>query len=204
MLKKLNRIKVLSIGTVLIGSLLLGIFIFSNTSAQAVNSGQSKQTDNNVIKVNQNGETYGSMANAKSVEEEPDLISARGVDGTMGYIKKTDLNKGVPRTLEEAAEYMKNLKNLEQYPYMLLMGKQLLENIKLAPHKLIKNDPQGLIIRWKRWGEVLYCVHIRTTISCPPVLPSSNSGNGVGLVGFCCIRYIQNDSFSGIVTKDTG
>lgn len=111
MFKKLYGIKVLRIGIALIGGLLLGTYILSATPTLAINSRQSNQTDNYVIKVNQNGETYGSMAKVKSVEEEPDLILARGVDGTTGYIKKVDLNKDLPRNPEEAAAYMINFNN---------------------------------------------------------------------------------------------
>lgn len=51
---------------------------------------------------NKSGQTYGSAAFAVSVETEPDLISAVGVDGTEGYVYSKDLNGDMPKTPEEA------------------------------------------------------------------------------------------------------
>ena len=36
--------------------------------------------------------------------DEPDLISAIGIDGTVGYVKKEDLNGPQPKTPEEAVK----------------------------------------------------------------------------------------------------
>lgn len=51
---------------------------------------------------NKNGQTYGSAADATSPETEPDLIQAEGVDGTVGYVLKKDLDGEQPKTPEEA------------------------------------------------------------------------------------------------------
>ncbi|MEK4510512.1 hypothetical protein EJP82_23655 [Paenibacillus anaericanus] len=51
---------------------------------------------------NENGQTYGSAADATSPETEPDLIRAVGVDGTVGYVLKKDLDGEQPKTPEEA------------------------------------------------------------------------------------------------------
>lgn len=51
---------------------------------------------------NENGQTYGSAADAISNETMPDLIRAAGVDGTVGYVRKEDLEEEQPKTPEEA------------------------------------------------------------------------------------------------------
>ena len=57
-------------------------------------------------KVNENGETYGSELYAEACGELPDLIAATGTDGTMGYVRNSDLNPE-PKTIEEAIELNK-------------------------------------------------------------------------------------------------
>ncbi|MFA5531041.1 MAG: hypothetical protein WDA11_10295 [Thiohalomonadaceae bacterium] len=52
--------------------------------------------------INESGLTYGSASDAASPEEEPDLISAVGVDGIEGYVYSKDLQEGAPNTPEEA------------------------------------------------------------------------------------------------------
>ncbi|MDQ0208616.1 peptidase M56 BlaR1 [Alkalicoccobacillus murimartini] len=57
--------------------------------------------------INDSGKTYGSALFVETAEEEPDLISAIGLDGTEGYVKKTDLDRVTgeadsPKTPEEA------------------------------------------------------------------------------------------------------
>ncbi|MFD0679412.1 MULTISPECIES: hypothetical protein [unclassified Paenibacillus] len=57
---------------------------------------------------NENGQTYGFAADATSYESIPDLISAVGVDGTAGYVRKKDLDGEQPKTPEEALAIQKN------------------------------------------------------------------------------------------------
>lgn len=54
--------------------------------------------------INEFGETYGSALDAKGQEKEPDLIKAIGVDGTIGYVRATDLIGKAPNSPEEALE----------------------------------------------------------------------------------------------------
>lgn len=61
-----------------------------------------------IYPMNKNGQTYGSAADADSPENEPDLIKAIGVDGTEGYVRKTDLVGELPNSPEEALEMQKN------------------------------------------------------------------------------------------------
>ncbi len=61
-----------------------------------------------VYPTNENGQTYGSAADANSLTShgtpgtEPDLIRAVGVDGTSGYVLKKDLDGELPKKPEEA------------------------------------------------------------------------------------------------------
>ncbi|MFJ7185065.1 metal ABC transporter substrate-binding protein [Lysinibacillus xylanilyticus] len=52
---------------------------------------------------NENGQTYGPDMGELMLDE-PDLISAIGIDGTVGYVKKEDLNGPQPKTPEEAVK----------------------------------------------------------------------------------------------------
>jgi len=52
--------------------------------------------------VNTAGQTYGSAFFARTHEERPDLISAVGSHGTVGYIYSSDLDAGEPTTPSEA------------------------------------------------------------------------------------------------------
>lgn len=51
---------------------------------------------------NESGETYGSALKATSPANEPDLIQAIGEDGTVGYVRNSDLIDKQPKTPEEA------------------------------------------------------------------------------------------------------
>jgi uncharacterized protein YxeA len=57
---------------------------------------------------NESGQTYGSSANAATLRTEPDLISAYGIDGKKGYVKKADLYEPMPKTPEDAVSFTKN------------------------------------------------------------------------------------------------
>ncbi|WP_422661192.1 hypothetical protein ACK8P5_12190 [Paenibacillus sp. EC2-1] len=57
---------------------------------------------NMIFPKNNNGQTYGSSADASSPEMEPELISAVGIDGTKGYVLKKDLDGERPKSPEEA------------------------------------------------------------------------------------------------------
>jgi len=51
---------------------------------------------------NKNGQTYGSATDAASPDAEPELIRTIGVDGTIGYVLKKDLDGERPKSPEEA------------------------------------------------------------------------------------------------------
>jgi len=81
-----------------------------SSTPEDVNSSQSTIEG---IQVNSSGETFGSELAATSYEDRPDLIAATGVDGTEGYVRKTDLDGEMPSSPEEAVRMM----NSPEYLY---------------------------------------------------------------------------------------
>lgn len=57
------------------------------------------------------GETYGSAMEARTPADDPDLIRSVGDDGKIGYLKKSDLDQGHPKSPEEAVQMMNAHKN---------------------------------------------------------------------------------------------
>jgi hypothetical protein len=86
--------------------------------------------------VNESGYTYGTIkppmpGDDMSVSEEntPDLIACVGIDGTVGYCYKTDLDGEQPNNPEEAIEYMKRLE--KRYEEMRRTGEVYVSIIPL-------------------------------------------------------------------------
>ncbi|MFC5604420.1 metal ABC transporter substrate-binding protein [Sporosarcina koreensis] len=64
--------------------------------------------------INDNGQTYGpNMGDATITLGEPDLLSAKGENGKIGYVKKVDLEGPQPRTPAEAVRLTKEAKPRE-------------------------------------------------------------------------------------------
>lgn len=91
------------ISLVLALALIVGVTTAFATSASE-NEGAGILTSASEIEypINDNGQTYGSAALAQNYDERPDLIAAVGCDGQEGYIYKTDLESGIPKTPAEA------------------------------------------------------------------------------------------------------
>jgi hypothetical protein len=80
--------------------------------------------------VNENGQTYGSMAFVSpNNPTPPDLVACMGIDGTEGYCYNTDLNAGQPNNPEEAIEYMRRLE--ERHEEMRRTGEEHVRTIPL-------------------------------------------------------------------------
>lgn len=107
---------------------------------------QSKPTPK--FPVNKNGETYGSNRDVTVAGQEPDLILAKGEDGTDGYIKLKDLNKDQPNNPEEAVAYMEKMKNSDpkDIPLYDVDGKTVIGKFKIdTPEKVeIKNGTMNV------------------------------------------------------------
>lgn len=108
------------IAGILLGTLCFDSVIASNNPNQSFSSAP-------VYPINENGETYGSSSYAISLETEPDLISAIGVDGTLGYVRKTDLNGEMPNNPEQALAGMRQREGkVRQIPLYDVDGKTVI------------------------------------------------------------------------------
>lgn len=86
------------------------------------------------VQVNSSGQTFGTTINATSIEDEPDLILAEGVDGNQGYVKSSDLNADMPKSPEEAVKMMKS-KSLNEARFIPLYdseGKTVIGKFKIT------------------------------------------------------------------------
>ncbi|MDI6707263.1 MAG: hypothetical protein QME73_13590 [Bacillota bacterium] len=67
----------------------------------------------NEFNVNNNGQTYGNGIEADAIGYDPELIEARSIDGTIGYVYASDLEGDfVPQTPEEALAWQSQKKNI--------------------------------------------------------------------------------------------
>jgi hypothetical protein len=82
-----------------------------------------------IYPLNENGQTYGADGPGRPYSIIPDLIAAMGIDGTNGYVYKTDLIKDPPKNPEEAIEYMR--RQNERYEEMQRTGEEYAEIIPL-------------------------------------------------------------------------
>lgn len=89
---------------------------------------------------NENGQTYGSSADAISPYTEPDLIIAHGVDGTIGYVMKKDLDGEMPRTPEEALANQRNAPASRTIPLYDVDGKTVIGEFKISNGVTTKID----------------------------------------------------------------
>ncbi|UQZ83736.1 hypothetical protein SK3146_02943 [Paenibacillus konkukensis] len=80
---------------------------------------------------NENGQSYGSGLDAAFSDTEPDLIKAYGMDGTLGYVKSTDLRGDMPRTPEEAIALMDS-DSERQIPLYDVHGKKVIGQFKVG------------------------------------------------------------------------
>lgn len=103
---------VLFISGILVLGMVIGNFFFSNSLADNIDD-NSKHEIEITYPQNEKGQTYGSALDAPSYEGEPDLIKAYGIDGTIGYVKKEDLDGPMPKTPEEAVRLTKEAKPRE-------------------------------------------------------------------------------------------
>lgn len=94
------------------------------------------------------GETYGSALDAKENEKEPDLIRAEAEDGTVGYVRKTELEGPVPKTPEEALALQ--AKATDRYINVYESdGKTIVGKFKVTATKKSKSQIEELEERYK-------------------------------------------------------
>ncbi|WP_340029857.1 hypothetical protein MHB71_13085 [Paenibacillus sp. FSL H7-0940] len=96
---KTISLKLITVGVTFALGVGIGVYGWGAASADT-----SPSKDQMEIKINDKGESYGSLLYHD--ETELDLVKAFGVDGTEGYIKTSDMNQDLPRTPEEAIQSM--------------------------------------------------------------------------------------------------
>lgn len=91
------------LAVVLALALIVGVTTaFATSASENEDAGTFTSAPEIEYPINDNGQTYGSAALARNYDERPDLIAAIGCDGQEGYIYKTDLESGIPKTPAEA------------------------------------------------------------------------------------------------------
>ena len=133
MFKKLKGVKALATGIALIAGLVVGTI----SSLPVVASSFSNQPNQEVkttpvFPVNENGQKYGSLMDVDTPGQEPDLVKAVGVDGTLGYVKFEDMQGKLPKNPEEAiAMQNKRLKEgPKTIPLYAVDGKTIIGEFK--------------------------------------------------------------------------
>ncbi|MEN6389826.1 MAG: hypothetical protein ABFD04_05370 [Syntrophomonas sp.] len=122
----------------LVAGIAVGIFNSNMVLVQAENYLNKGMMPTYVFPKNEAGQTYGSEIDANCPENAPDLIAAVGVDGTLGYVKSTDLNGPLPKTPEEAiAITKKNLADIERkIPLYAVDGKTVVGSFNIGKGQL--------------------------------------------------------------------
>lgn len=140
MRQRLNGLRIASVTAVILagaalGSLDMNSTMADNTSNHSRNQAIAPKPNYPDYPVNENGETFGSGLDAASLEAEPDLIQAYGVDGTVGYVKSKDLIGDVPKTPEEAISMQRRSEQEggRQIPLYAVDGKTVIGVFQVGP-----------------------------------------------------------------------
>jgi len=129
------RLKPLGIKTVIISiALAAGMVVGTFGIGHAIAIANNSQTSASVYPKNENGQTYGSSMYATSIDTMPDLIKARGVDGTSGYIRREDFNGVQPKTPKEALELQRTAPSIRKIPLYAVDGKTVIGTFIIKGH----------------------------------------------------------------------
>lgn len=173
------------ISVILILSMISINFIF-------VSANSSKQT----YKVNENGETYGNDIQAMTIGYEPDLIYAQGIDGTLGYVKASDLS-GNEKSPAEALQKQMLREKSDSAMYIPLymsdgetiIGSFKLENTIPVTDSIIKQSNVGLFA-----APSGYAYGVAYNVTCSGITFSIKSGVKGESTGIRAVSYIQANS----------
>lgn len=138
--QKLYETKIFTAGMALTMGIIAGSFTFSSIPALANKPSQPiivQEESSTKFKVNKNGETYGSIKDVSVAGQEPILILAEGIDGTVGYVRFADLNGSQPKNPKEAVDYMEKMKNStpRNIPLYDVNGKNVIGKFKIDTPK---------------------------------------------------------------------
>lgn len=85
---------------------------------------------------NQYGETYGSALDATPQEKEPDLIKAIGEDGTIGYVRSSELIGELPKSPQEALAQQEKGNNGREISLYDVDGRTIKGKFKITPDSI--------------------------------------------------------------------
>ncbi|MCX8131624.1 MAG: peptidase M56 BlaR1 [Clostridia bacterium] len=96
---------------------------------------------------NESGETYGSALYAENQEDEPDLIKAIGVDGTVGYVKSSDLTGDKPKSPKEALEKQNKMPSKKEINLYESDGRTIIGKFKIETGEAEIKDKDGKVVK---------------------------------------------------------
>ncbi|MCF8011727.1 MAG: hypothetical protein K9L17_07290 [Clostridiales bacterium] len=126
--------RILIICVTLVGGFAVGMLGFGPAIANTL----PNQNQEPIYPKNENGQTYGSDAKATSIETEPDLILAEGVDGTKGYVRSIDLNGPEPKTPKEALAMQHKAESVREINLYDVDGKTVIGKFEIVKGKVEK------------------------------------------------------------------
>lgn len=136
MLLKPLGVQTITIGIALVAGIIVGTIYIGPAMASTIANTYSNRSIEpaHVYPRNENGQTYGSELYATSPATAPDLILARGVDGTIGYVRSADLNEEMPKTPEEALaqQNMHKVGDVRQIPLYAVDGKTVIGKFNIV------------------------------------------------------------------------
>jgi len=134
MLKKTRVIKSIIFLIILTAGMSIGAFAFASANAYL---NRSLAPAPNYPK-NEFGQTYGSGLDATSLDTEPVLMKAYGIDGTLGYVKSADLNGVQPKTPKEALAQQAKVGSVRKIPLYDIDGKTVIGVFNITTEKGIE------------------------------------------------------------------
>lgn len=136
---KTRLVRPVLILTVLIMGITSGALVFSSADTY-LNQGQVPSPE---FPINQYGETYGSALKATSPDNEPDLIKAYGIDGTLGYVKSSDLKGVQPKTPQEALDLQAKTPSSRKIPLYESDGKTVIGEFQINKGEGVEIKAEG-------------------------------------------------------------
>lgn len=110
---------------------------YTTSTTTASPNAKIRSTEPNIMKtqLNSSGETFGSSLYIIDIEDEPDLILATGVDGTKGYVKKSDLYEDMAESPEVAVMFMnsRNANKVRVIPLYDSEGQMVIGEFEITP-----------------------------------------------------------------------
>ena len=134
---KLSGVRTVIVGVALVAGMVAGTLGFGPAIADTfLNQSRAPAP---VFPRNENGQTYGSGSDAISLDTEPDLIKAYGVDGTLGYVRSKDLTGVLPRTPQEALAKQRPAGSVRQIPLYAVDGKTVIGVFNIVDGQAIEH-----------------------------------------------------------------